>query len=253
MAVKLVVDKIEDLPEALQEHYAVGTDGKYHLQDDKGPVSTLASAKEHEKNLRVAAERERDEAKGQVTAITGERDTAITERDAAKADKGKDVQALEQSWQQKLADANKAKDDAVAELGSEIQRLLVTNTSQSIAGEISTVPELFSDIISKRLKVEKGADGKFFTRVLDAAGNPSAATIDDLKKELLANEKYAPIVIAGKGSGGGAGGTGSGGGTAEKKWLEYSDTELSELRRTDKDKYDRLKAAHKSAPAAAAS
>lgn len=253
MAVKLVVDKIEDVAEALREHYAVGTDGKFHLQDDKGPVSTLASAKEHEKNLRVAAERERDEARGQVTTLTEERDTAKADLETEKGKKGADVQALEQSWQQKLADANKAKDDTVAELSAEIERLLVTNTSTGLAHEISTVPELFSDVISRRLKVEKGADGKYFTRVLDAAGNPSAATLDDLKKELLATDKYAAIIVSGKGSGGGAGGTGSGGGATEKKWLEYSDTELTELRRTDKDKYDRLREEHRKSTGAPAS
>lgn len=250
MAVKLIIDSLESVPEALREHYAAGSDGKFHLQDDKGAISTLAGAKEHEKNLRVAAEGERDTARQRVTELEGQVTTLTGERDQARNDKGKDVQTLEASWQEKLAAAETKGEKAVAALTAEVERLLVTNTAVAMAGEISTVPELFQDVISKRLKVEKGADGKYFTRVLDAAGQPSAATIDELKQELLANEKYAAIVISGKGSGGGAGGSGSGGGADKsKKWLDYSDTELSELRRTNRTEYDRLRAEHTSAAA----
>lgn len=256
MTLKRAIKSLEEAPEAVRGFYTqVGED--FILQVDGGnaesaeSVTALKNAKEHEKNLRVAAERERDEAKANLTTVQGEKTVAEQERDAAKADKGKDVTALEASWSAKVDAEKKAREKVEQELTAEVERLLVTNTSSDIAHEISTVPELFSGVIAQRLKVEKGADGKYFTRVLDAAGNPSASTLDDLRKELLANDKYAAIIISGKGSGGGAGGSGSGGGATEKKWLEYSDTELSELRRTDREKYDRLKAAH-SAPAPAA-
>ena len=59
---------------------------------------------------------------------------------------GKDVQALETSWQAKV-DAEKTAHEATKKtLTSEVERLLVTNTSQALAAEISTVPELFQDI-----------------------------------------------------------------------------------------------------------
>lgn len=250
---KRVLDSLEGVSADLAKEYKQNAEGKFVLQvDDKDAedVTALKNAKEHEKNLRVTAERERDEAKAAVTTITGERDTAVSERDAAKADKGKDVQALEASWQAKLTDAETKGTAAVTALTAEVERLLVTNTAVAMAAEISTVPELFTDVIAKRLKVEKGADGKYFTRILDDAGTPSAKTLDELKQELLANEKYAAIVISGKGSGGGAGGSGSGGGAGEKKWLEHSDAELIELRKTDPEKYDRLKKAHQASPAA---
>ena len=256
MALKMILDSVDDLPDVLKGEYTKGEDGKFHLSlEGAEDTGALKRAKDHEKNLRVAAEQRVTELQEQITTLTGERDTAIQERDAAKADKGKDVQALEQSWQAKVDAANKKLADTEAALTSEVERLLVTNTAQAMAAEISTVPELFQSVIAQRLKVEKGADGKYFTRVLDANGTPSAATIDELRNELLANDKYAAIIVSGKGSGGGAGGTGSGGGASEKKWLDYSDTELSELRRTDREKYDRLKKAHteSTAPAAAAS
>ena len=246
MALKRVIKKLEDVEESLRGFYKQSGED-FVLQVDGADVedvTALKSAKEHEKNLRVATERERDEARDRVATLTTERDSAITERDNAIAAKGQDVNALEASWQQKLADAEAKGAAAVAELTSEVERLLVTNTAVSMAATISTVPELVQDVIAKRLKVEKGADGRYFTRVLDEQGQPSAKTVDELQQELLANKKYSAIIISGKGSGGGAGETPPGGGADGKKWLDYSDAELVQLRKDDPEAYDRLKAAH---------
>lgn len=247
---KRVLDSLDGLSEDLKKEYRQTEDGKFVLQvdgSDAEDIGALKRAKDHEKNLRVAAEGERDTAKAQVTDLESKVTTVTAERDQARSEKGADVNALEKSWQDKLTAAEQKGEAAVSELTREVERLLVTNTAVSLAGEISTVPELFQDVISKRLKVEKGADGKYFTRVLDETGAPSAATVDELKQELLANKKYAAIIISGKGSGGGAGGSGSGGGADEKKWLDYSDTELVQLRKDDPEKYERLKTAHKQA------
>lgn len=249
MTLKRMLESLDGLSDELKGFYKE-VEGKFILQVDGAnaetpeSVTALKNAKEHEKNLRVSAEGERDTIKAQLTTAQEQVGTLTTERDAARAEKGTDVAALETSWQAKVEAEKAARTKTETELTAEIERLLVTNTANSMAHEISTVPELFSDTIARRLKVEKGADGKYFTRVLDAAGTPSAKTLDELREELLANEKYAAIIISGKGSGGGAGGPGSGGGAGEKKWLEYTDEELVELRRTDKAKYDRLKAAH---------
>lgn len=248
---KRIVDKLEDVAEGLRPFYVAAPEGEsgFYLQVEGKTVedtTALKNAKDHEKNLRVAAERERDAAKTAQTQAETERTAAEEAARLAVANKGQDVQALEASWQEKLTKADAKREADVKERDDEIERLLVTNTANSLAGEISTIPEMFAEsVIAKRLKVEVGADKKRFVRVLDDAGQPTAKTLDELKQELLANEKYAAIIIAGKGSGGGANKTPSGGGTAERKYLEYSDTELSELRRTDKPKYDRILAAHR--------
>ena len=247
---KRVLDSLDGLSDEIKAFYKE-KDGKFYLQvdgKDVEDVTALKNAKEHEKNLRVSAEGQVATLTTQVEEATTARDAAIAERDAATAAKGTDVATIEASWKQKVEDEKNGRATDNAALTGEIERLLVTNTASTMAHEISTVPELFQDQIAKRLKVEKGADGKYFTRVLDAAGQPSAATVDELREELLANEKYAAIIIAGKGSGGGAGGTGSGGGAPEKKWLDHTDEELIALRKSDPAKYDRLKAAH-NAPA----
>jgi len=244
---KRILETLDGLDEAVKAFYKQGADGKFVLQvdgKDVEDVTALKNAKEHEKNLRVAAENDAKAAKDAATAATAQIETLTNDLTAAKADKGKDVQAIEASWQQKLDAAINAAKNETSSLTGEIERLLVTNTAVATAAEISTVPELFQDVIQKRLKVEKGADGRYFTRVLDEAGAPSAKTLDELKQELLANPKYAAIIISGKGSGGGAGGPGSGGGAAEKKWLDHTDEELIALRKEDPARYDRLRAEH---------
>lgn len=242
MALKHAVDKLEDLDEALRSHYKAGSDGKFYLETDKGDVGALVRAKEHEKTLRTTAEANLATVTEQLTAATEGKTAAETARDEALRKKTGDVTALEASWQSKV-DAEKQRADGLeTSLTGEINRLLVSDTAQKIAAEISTVPDLIAPIIEKRLAAEKGAEGKFHTRILDAEGKPSASSLDDLKQELLANEKYAAIMVSGKGSGGGAHGSGSGGGASEKKkFLDYSDSELVVLRNSDPDTYNRLK------------
>lgn len=249
---KRVLDSLDGLSDEIKAFYKE-KEGKFYLQVDGGDVETpesvtaLKNAKEHEKNLRVAAERERDAKAAEAETLTGERDTAISERDAANAAKGTDTAALEQSWKDKLQAEKDARAADVSERDSDIERLLVTSEAQRMAAEISTVPELLEDVIAKRLKVERGDDNKPFTRVLDDKGNPSAKTLDEFKQELLANEKYAAIIISSKGSGGGAGGSDSDGGADEKKsFWDYSDKELTEMRTNDPDRYKKLKAAAES-------
>lgn len=59
--------------------------------------------------------------------------------------------------------------------------------------------------IKSRLSVEEGK-----TRVVDAAGHPSAFTIDDLEKEFRSNQLFAPVIIGSKATGTGGEGGGKG-------------------------------------------
>jgi len=74
--------------------------------------------------------------------------------------------------------------------------------------------------IRSRLAVDY-VDGNPITRVLGPDGKPSAATLDELKAEFVANEAFAPIIAGSKASGGGAGGSNSG--RAASKGLKRSE------------------------------
>lgn len=132
------------------------------------------------------------------------------------ARKSGDVAALEESWKKKMADGIKAEQGKYADLKGKMDRMLVTEVAARLATEISTVPELMTDAIAKRLGVDLDGDMPT-TRVLDANGKPTAATLDELKAEFLAVPKFAGILIGGSSTGGGAGSgkPGAGGFTLE--------------------------------------
>jgi predicted nucleic acid-binding Zn-ribbon protein len=240
---KRIVENLESVEEAARAFYKKEADGKFHLQAEKDEdVAELRNAKDHEKNLRVATEAERNTLKEQVDALTAEKQALETKLTEEQSKQSTDVATLEKSWSDKLEAEKSAAQGKVDSLTAEVHRLLVTNEATKLAAEISTVPELFADVIAKRLKAEVGTDNQYFTRVLDENGAPSAKTIDDLKKEFLANEKYSSIMIASKGSGGGADETRSGGGADEKKtFYDYSDEELSKMRTEQPELYARLR------------
>lgn len=242
MALKGVVDSLDTLDEGLREHYKEHSDGKFYLETDKGDVGALLRAKDHEKNLRVAAEGKIGPLEEQLASLNEQITTLTTERDEARRKKSGMDEALETSYKEKVANLEKERDTVRDELTGEINRLLVHETALRIATEISTVPELLAPVIEARLKAEKGGDNKFFLRVLDAENKPSAASLDELKQELLANTKYATIMVSGKGSGGGANDSGDKGGAQSKKgFWEHSDEELTKLRNEQPEEFERLK------------
>lgn len=151
-----------------------------------------------------------------VNELLGEKKTEKAKREAAeeaarvaaeeKARKEGDVVAIENSWKQKLAEAEQTYKGQIENLNGSLQTLLVDNVAQSLATQLGgeAAPVLIPHIKS-RLTVEV-QDGKPVTRVLDAQGKPSAATIDELGKEFAGNKVFSGVIIGSKASGtGGAG------------------------------------------------
>lgn len=159
---------------------------------------------------------------------------ALEEAEAAKvaieeaARKAGDVQALEKSWADKLA---KRESELLAErdaLGNVVRDLTVTATATKLAAELA-VPgsaDVLLPHITKRLALET-QDGKPVVRVLGADGKPSAASVEDLAKEISGNAAFAPLIVASKATGGGASGGKGGGAASTKKVSEWTDGEKS--------------------------
>jgi len=139
------------------------------------------------------------------------------------AKKNGDVEALEKSYQEKI-DALKAETQKQIDgFKTTISDLTVGATAKSLAAELALPgsADVLLPHISKRLTVEM-ADSGPITRVLDKEGKPSALSVDDLKKEIAANESFAPLLVASKASGdGGSGKKGSGGGGKTIKRAEF--------------------------------
>jgi hypothetical protein len=231
--IKLVIDKLEEVAEAIRGEYKAGSDGKFYadvgdrIPDNHPAVGALVRAKQHVADERDTAIEAAKAAKAEVEKLKGD----MHERLKGKVPQG-DLEALEKSYQAKIADAEKAGGVVADGLRASLRSVLVEKEAQRIAGKIavdSDAAETLSELIQKRLTVEIGTDNRASTRVLDSAGKPSAATLEDYEKEIVATKKYAGLLSASKASGGSApGSTGAGSATPGKvDWLRGSPADLA--------------------------
>lgn len=237
MALKKILSEedFNKLSDALKELYSKGSDDKYHLDLDDDDAGALKRAKEHEKTARQEAEKKLREAEKELEDI---RAKEAAEREK-KAREGGDLEALENSYKEQI---KKLKADHKAEIATFRQHYtedLVDQRAAAFAAEVSTAPDLLLPHIRNRFSVDFTGE-RPTVRVLDGEGKVSALTMEDLKKEVVNSERFAPIITGSKASGGGAAG-GSKGGGAAKKFNEMTSGELKELRQSDPGAYDRLK------------
>lgn len=222
-------DELKALYTADGDNFKLGVDG---LED----TGALKRAKDREAQNAKEAKERAEVAEAKLAEI--EAREADLDKDS-KRKKG-DIDALEKSWKETADKREKAALDKVEAMKGQMQKLLVGNVAQSIASELFTVPEAMVDFVSKRLSAEFDGDTPS-TRVLDANGHPSAATLEDFRKELLDNPKLQGILVASKSSGGGAGnGGGSGSGGSTKKLADMSDAERIELHKTNPTVFNQL-------------
>lgn len=190
MALKRKITKAEfdALNEVLKPEYVVKGDG-YVLDTDDAAELLTAKQKEVDEHKGTKAERDR---------LQSELDTLKNEV----ARKSGDFGSIEQSYKDKLTAAEKERDDARAETSSVVKSLTVDKLAAEIS-QMSTVPSLFLPVVAQRLTAEI-IDGKAVVRVMGADGKPTAATIDDLKKELASIPEYKHIIKAGSQASGSA-------------------------------------------------
>jgi flagellar biosynthesis GTPase FlhF len=198
--------------------------------------------------LKKALKAERDavaKAKADIKAMKDELSELKKSKTAEADDEAKkkgDIEALEKSWKQKLADREKELGDLLSQRETSLREILVEGEAGKLAAALSKSPSLLLPHIKARLAAEF-TDGKAVTRVLDKDGKPSAATIDDLRKEILANKDYAPILVGSNGSGGGSGGPGAGGGSFNIKDYKNEDGSVNwgKVHQGSKDNPDLVK------------
>lgn len=228
MALKksVTADEHKKLSKDIQAEYvADGDTGNFKLDVEGGieDADALKRAKDHEKEQRKTAEKALKTAQDALATLTEERDN-ILKGAIPKADADK----LEKSYQQKLATRETELTTQINTLTGNLNTMLVDNVATTLATKLSTSPAVLLPHIKSRLKADM-VDGKAVTKVLDAAGAPSAATLDDLEKEFLVNKAFAPILIGSKGSGGGAGGAGGSGGAANVKKIDLAKATPKEI------------------------
>jgi hypothetical protein len=230
--IKTVIDKLEDVTEALRGEYKQGADGKFYVELDKLPdnhpvLDGLLKAKK-----RVAAEKE--EVAAQLAATKAALDKAkndLHDRLKGKVEKS-DLEALEESYKTKLADAEAKGKETETKLTASLRDVLVDSEARRLASKLAVDPDaadLLSESIQRRLTVEISTDGKAATRVLDATGKPSAASLEDFEKEIVATKKYSGLLLGSRASGSSASGS-QGAGSAQSgkvDWLRGNPADLA--------------------------
>lgn len=224
MALKKVLDTLDGLPAEVAKEYKE-KDGKFYLDidgdDSESRISHLTQKKQIAEEHRTKAEKRAQELQDELDNLR---------RGAIPKD---DLEALEQSWKNKLTTTESQYKEQTAKLRKQLHKTLVEDTAQRIASELSTVPDLLAPTIANRLSIEETESGDIRVRVKDAEGKPSASTLDDLKSEIRSIEKYAPILVGSKGSGGGANGTQTPGSSGGKKIADMSEQERVEFYKRD--------------------
>lgn len=231
---KLTKEQYEALEEGLKALYVAKGDGyALDLEDDDedddsaAELERLRSKRDIEVEHRKKAEKRVRDLEKQ---IDDDEKRRLDENDDD-ARKTKDIEALDKSWKAKY---EKREQELLGEVGQSkaaVEHLLIDSNAQQIATRLSEVPELLSPVIKQRLRVEY-VDGKPELRVLDSKGELSASSLEDLEKEIAGDKRYAPVIIASKGSGGGSRGNPKHTGGA-KKFSELSEQERIDWHRDD--------------------
>jgi len=112
-----------------------------------------------------------------------------------------DVEALDKSWAEKFNTMQTELQGQVNQSNSLVVNTLRDLTTSEIANKISNAPSLMKKILADRIAIEIDGE-KPSIRVLGLDGKPSAMSLDDLQKEIVANKEYAPIIVTSKASGG---------------------------------------------------
>lgn len=129
------------------------------------------------------------------------------------------IEALEKSWQKKLADREA---ELLAErdgLDATVKELTAGQTATTMASELAIQGSAKALLPHIRARLSTSyRDGKPVTVVLDSEGKPSAMTLDELKTEIQNDPAFAPLIVGSRASGaGGSSGNPAGGSNVIKR------------------------------------
>lgn len=226
-------ENLDGLDESLHALYEQ-KDGAYFLKvDGVVPASDLEGIKANRDAL-LAEKKEQ-----QRLAQEAEAERLRIEREAQEeaARKNGDLEAIENSWREKLALRETELSERLKAVESKNYELTVGRKAQELAGKLAkpNAQRLLAKEIKERLTLDESGN----VRVLDLQGKPTALTIDELESELRMNPEYSDIIVINNSSGGGATGGGFGGG-ANKNPKEMTEQERTHLYKTDINEYRRI-------------
>lgn len=187
MAIKAIIDKLEDAPEPLREHYRAGTadegtEGKFVLGVESvggfalEDVSGLKSALGKERTQREKLERDvvkyKDLDPDKAREALAELETLKAIDPSKEADKiaNTKFEAAKAQLLEKHTGEIKAREDRIGLLTGTVESLLVDAAATAALAEAKGSVELLLPHVRKHAKV-KEVDGKFTVEIVDKDGN----------------------------------------------------------------------------------
>ena len=138
-----------------------------------------------------------------------------------KATDDKDIDALNNSWQEKFDKLQNESQETISSLKSSLEDLTVGAEATRISSELAVQgsADVLRPHVKGRLKTEF-VNGEVKTTVLGPDGKPSALTLSELADEFKANPAFAPLIVGTKANGSGHKNSGDGSsGTGERKTM----------------------------------
>lgn len=183
---KLSKAEYDALPEALKPMFTEDGEGYSPLFVSAEDVAGLK-----QKNEELLGETKK--AREERAAREAEAQRAIEEA----ARKKGDFETIEKSYKERIAKLEADHAAALQEREQRLYKLTVGAQAQKLATDLAGEDaDLLLPFITPRLQAEGDS-----IRILDANGQPTANTIDDLVKEFRSDKKFAKVVITSKAQG----------------------------------------------------
>lgn len=241
---KPMIEKLDDVAEALRALYKQGSDGKFYLEIDidqhprfkaleanKGEI--LDEKKKLQQKLDEQAEKLRkDKVDGHISAQEFEQAKAL----------------MQSKFEEDMAKVTASLEATKNQLKTTMVDNVVTQMAAQLSGDNA---HLMAPILRGRLEIVD-KDGQLKLFVKDASGNVSNMTVEQLQKEVADDKRYAAIVKGRDSSGGNSNGNGGGNSNTNAEFEkffdranpEYSLTKQAELQKSHPDVYKVLADKH---------
>lgn len=211
---KLTKAQYDALPDGLKALYKATGEDSYE--------PTFITAEDHENGIQGLKKKNEEligkDKASREAAAEAERLRLQAEEDANR--KNGNVEALDASWKKKVEDMTAAHQKELADRDGFITKTLVDSKAKELANTLGGKSSaVLLPHITPRLTVEKGEDGNYSTRILDAQGKPSALTMEELAKEFRSNESFAGVIVEPSSSGMGGGLTDTGKPAAKQDFM----------------------------------
>lgn len=230
MVMKAILKSLDDLPEALHEHYAEQDDGTFRLDVEsvgdfelvnmKNVRHTTRRLHELKERYKVGEDGEYLDPKAALEAMQ-----RVTELEALGEDAEARVQEKLEAHKRKLTDdfTSKltAKDTEIAGLIKDLEKREIDQTVDKVMAE-KKCPAVLRKEVRSRVEMKRQADGSWSKRFLDEDGmeSPTIDSLGDLVDHV--KTKFADQVVF-PDAPSGSGGSGSSGGSGGAKTVRSSD------------------------------